>query len=41
MDTGVGRALREIAQPIDAVEVEELWRAQLWLALEELAGMST
>jgi len=32
-------ALKELARPIDTVEVDELWRAQLWLALEELAGV--
>jgi transposase len=32
-------ALKELARPIDVVEVDELWRAQLWLALEELAGV--
>jgi transposase len=32
-------ALKELARPIDVVELDELWRAQLWLALEDLAGV--
>jgi transposase len=32
-------ALKELARPIEAADLDELWRAQLWLALEDLAGV--